>query len=218
MSSSAATSASSAPASSSSSSSSSSVGSSSSASCGADITQRILNDHAWFRQQFADGDELRAAREPSTTAHQLAEWWQPLAYRLDVHAAAEEKIFYPLLLAKGKTDPKEETLDAIKDHNKIRDGVRDAAKHIVGSDEWWAAVTKARVENDEHMAEEENEGLADFRLNVARAERLRLGEVFTRFMNEHRGMRGIDDDNKDPKKYVAAVEKKLAGAADTNKA
>jgi hypothetical protein len=45
---------------------------------------------------------------------------------LDVHAYIEEKIFYPQLLQRGADDPEGETLDAIGDHNDIRDGVGDA--------------------------------------------------------------------------------------------
>ena len=41
--------------------------------------------------------------------------------------------------------------------------MRDAERHPVGSDAWWESVGRARVANDEHMAEEEREALADFR-------------------------------------------------------
>ncbi|MFC7658208.1 hemerythrin domain-containing protein [Pseudonocardia benzenivorans] len=95
--------------------------------------------------------------------------WQPLADHLDVHAVAEEEIFYPQLLRRGGDDAEDETLDAIGDHNDIRDGVHAAARHPIGTDAWWDAVQQARDANDEHMAEEENEGLPDFRLHAAPA-------------------------------------------------
>lgn len=50
-----------------------------------------------------------------------------------------------------------ETLDAIGDHNDIRDGVRAANAAAVGTDDWWAGVGSARVANDDHMAEEERD-------------------------------------------------------------
>src|ERR1700754_863369 len=101
-----------------------------------DITKLIMDDHAWFREQFAALDELQAQTPLDTAA--VEKLWTPLAARLDVHAIAEERIFYPQLLRVGTEDPTEETLDAIGDHNDIRDGVHDAARQALGSPEWWA--------------------------------------------------------------------------------
>src|ERR1700752_3285820 len=104
----------------------------------ADITALILADHQWFREQFAKLDELQARRSVNTAG--LKRVWGPLADKLDVHAYIEEKIFYPQLLERGANDPEGETLDAIGDHNDIRDGVREANAAAVVSEEWWAAV------------------------------------------------------------------------------
>jgi hypothetical protein len=166
-----------------------------------DITHLILEDHEHFRREFAELDELRAAR--STTTADLNRVWAPLADLLDVHAAAEEEVFYPQLLRKGSDDAEDETLDAIGDHNDIRDGVRDASRRPPGSPEWWEAVNRARAANDEHMGEEEHEGLADFRLNAEPALRESLGRRFRSFKTEHAGTRGLDTSDKDPEAYVA---------------
>ncbi|HVQ97721.1 MAG TPA: hemerythrin domain-containing protein, partial [Mycobacterium sp.] len=104
----------------------------------ADITMVILADHDWFREQFAKLDELQAQTPVNRRA--LERVWRPLADKLDVHAYIEEMIFYPQLLKRGADDPEGETLDAIGDHNDIRDGVRDANAVEIASDEWWAAV------------------------------------------------------------------------------
>ncbi len=80
---------------------------------------------------------------------------EPLALHLEIHAEAEEVILYPHLLKKGGDDADEETDDAIKDHNKIRDAIVESRRHEVGTDEWWKAVWEARRENTEHLAEEE---------------------------------------------------------------
>lgn len=126
-----------------------------------DIIELIFDDHEWFRRQFAALDELKSRRRVQITAVEAV--WTPLAKRLDLHAAAEEDIFYPQLLSVGEDGEAEaETLDAIGDHNDIRDGVRAAAGNPILSEEWWAAVGRTRRANDEHMAEEEREGLADF--------------------------------------------------------
>lgn len=140
----------------------------------ADITILILNDHDWFREQFAKLDELQA--QSPVNQHALTRVWGPLADKLDVHALIEEKIFYPQLLKRGGDDAEGETLDAIGDHDDIRDGVRDANAAALATDEWWAAVGRTRVANDDHMVEEEREGLADFRRHapigcVSRSER-----------------------------------------------
>lgn len=173
-----------------------------------DITELILDDHEWFRRQFAALDELRTATPVDATA--LRAVWQPLADHLDVHAVAEEEIFYPQLLRRGGDEAEDETLDAIGDHNDIRDGVHAAARHPIGTDAWWEAVASARDANDEHMSEEENEGLPDFRLHAAGGLREALGLQFTSFMARHKGARNLDVGDKDPETYVERVEERNA--------
>jgi hypothetical protein len=163
-----------------------------------DITSLILDDHEWFRRQFAALDDLDDPNE-------LAAVWGPLADLLDVHAAAEEEIFYPELIRRGD-DAEAETLDAVGDHNDIRDGVRDAARLPVGSTEWHAAVRRARMANSEHMAEEEDEAIADFRRNADPALRDELGRRFLAFKAEHEGTRGLDTSDVDPQRYVRQRE------------
>jgi hypothetical protein len=124
----------------------------------------------------------------------------------DVHAYAEETLFYPQLLKRGEDDPEEETLDAIGDHNDIRDGVRDANAVQIGSDEWWAAVGRARKANDEHMGEEEREGLSDFRKHAPAGLRESLGRQYHSFMTSHPTTRGLDVSDKDPQAYVDSVD------------
>jgi hemerythrin HHE cation binding domain-containing protein len=160
-----------------------------------DITDLILDDHETFRRRF-----FALYTAPENAA--LLDIWQPLAELLEVHAVAEEEIFYPSLLQHG-ADAKAETKDAIKDHNKIRDAIRDAEACTAGAKAWWAAVGRARAENDEHMTEEEREGLPDFRRNSPDALRAELGARFVRFHADHRGARGIERDDKNPRRYIA---------------
>jgi hypothetical protein len=122
----------------------------------ADIIDLIYEDHDWLRRHFFYLDD-------ASTAEELTAIWEPLADRLDLHADAEETVFYPVLLQRGEAgDPRDETEDAIEDHNAIRDAVRSAREHPVGSHEWFEAVGKARTENGEHLDEEEREALPDF--------------------------------------------------------
>jgi hypothetical protein len=164
-----------------------------------DITELILSDHHEQRRMFAMLDEV----EPSDTGT-LAALWTRLAAMLEVHAQAEELFFYPELLKLGERlhDPAEaeETKDAIGDHNDIRDGITEAARHAVGSDGWWAGVKAARLANDEHMGEEEHEGLADFRRHVDLATRHRIAVTFAAYEAEH--VTGVPIVDKDPEGYV----------------
>jgi Hemerythrin HHE cation binding domain len=177
-----------------------------------DITELILADHAWFREQFARLDDLQAATPSRRDL--LAKAWRPLADKLDVHAYIEEKIFYPQLLQRGVDDPVGETLDAIGDHNDIRDGVRDANAAPTGSADWWAAVGRAREANDEHMGEEEREGLSDFRRHAPIGLREALGQQYSEFMARHPTTKGLRIVDRDPRNYVQDVEN---GAAQKSK-
>ena len=116
----------------------------------------------------------------------------------------EETIFYPALLHRGDQDEaKDETEDAVKDHNKIRDAITEAARHDPGSHEWYVAVGRARTENSEHLAEEEDEGLPDFRKHASDDMRERLGQLWVQFYAAHAGGQGISGEDVDPKTYLA---------------
>lgn len=175
----------------------------------ADITALILDDHDTFRRGFAALDDLQAPDTDTVGLEaRLVEVWGPLADLLDVHAVAEERIFYPVLLRKGdkhesdEGDAVDETLDAIGDHNDIRDAVHDATLHRPGTDAWWEAVGRARAENTHHMGEEEDEALANFRRNTTRAQRVELGKQFAEFKATHNA-RELDTSGQDPDEYVA---------------
>lgn len=164
----------------------------------ADIIDLIYEDHDWFRRHFFYLDHAR-------TADELTAIWEPIAERLDLHADAEERIFYPALLKQGEAgDPEDETEDAISDHNEIRDAIREAARHPAGSPEWFAAVGRARTENGEHLDEEEREALPDFIKSTSPELRHELAMKWLRFHHAHRNGRGVDTSDKDPEEYVAA--------------
>jgi hypothetical protein len=170
----------------------------------ADITMLILGDHDWFREQFAKLDDLQAQTPVNRAA--LERVWCPLGDKLDVHAYIEEKIFYPQLLKRGADDPEGETLDAIGDHNDIRDGVRDANAARVGTEQWWAAVGRTRLVNDDHMKEEEEQGLADFRRHAPIGLREALGRQYSEFMAQHPTTKGLSITDRDPRRYVESLE------------
>jgi len=161
-----------------------------------DITELILDDHHRQRQAFARLDDIDRA-----DTQRLGLMWEQLADFLEVHAAAEEAVFYPELLQQADPDGAE-TKDAIGDHNEIRDGIAAAARQDVGSPAWWEAVGKARGANTEHMGEEEDEGLPDFRRHATLELRDELGLRFEAAKNP-RVASTLDQGDKDPDAYVA---------------
>lgn len=165
-----------------------------------DITEEILFQHHQQRRLFAVLDEI----DRDDTAA-LAAVWKQLAILLEVHAAAEEKYFYPKVLevghgAGGADSAASETEDAIGDHNDIRDAVERAATCTVGSTDWWSAVIDARLANSDHMAEEEREDLADFRQHADLETRHRIAVQFLVFEAQH--AEGITAEDRDPEEYV----------------
>jgi hypothetical protein len=177
-----------------------------------DITQLILDDHHEQRRRFAMLEQL----DPGDTAA-LQAVWSRLAVFLEVHAAAEEQIFYPELLAVGtggtggtggRQTVEEETLDAIADHNDIRDAVLAVAGHDPGTAGWFAAVAAANAANSDHMGEEEREGLTYFRRHASLRLRHDLAVAFATF--EARNFAGVPVVDKDPQAYVRDTEEQVA--------
>jgi hypothetical protein len=172
-----------------------------------DITQLILDDHHEQRRLFAILEQIDR-RETGV----LSAIWDRLAAFLELHAQAEEEIFYPALLqvgiaARRAAGVEAETIDAVHDHNEIRDAVAEVARHRVGSDDWYTAVAAANTANSDHMAEEEREGLTDFRRLAGLSHRHRLAVAFAAY--EARNYAGVRPVDKDPVGYVRAAEKKL---------
>ena len=164
-----------------------------------DITQLIADDHTEQRRLFALIEQL----SPDDT-DALSAVWNRLHALLDTHARAEELYFYPELLKLGKgadgDSPTAETRDAIKDHNEIRDSAAKVAAEDVGSDKWFDAVAAANRANSDHMAEEERQGLTDFRRHADLSLRHELGVKFIAFDAKH--ITGVEPVDLDVDKYV----------------
>lgn len=169
----------------------------------ADIIELVYADHDWFRRQFFRLDDARSTDE-------LAAIWSALSMRLDAHADAEETVFYPSLLKHGgrddpgnpEGDPRDETEDAITDHNAIREAVRESRQQEPGSDKWFEAVFKARKENGEHLDEEEREAMPDFIKSASLELRHELGMRWLQFYADREATSGVDDRDKDADDYI----------------
>jgi Hemerythrin HHE cation binding domain len=175
-----------------------------------DITQLILDDHHEQRRLFAILEQISRA-----DTEVLSAVWGRLASFLELHAAAEEELFYPALLqvglaARRASGVEAETLDAIHDHNDIRDAIAEVARHQVGTDAWYQAVAAANLANSDHMAEEEREGLTDFRRLASLQRRHDLAVAFAAF--EARHFAGVTPRDRDPAEYVREAEEGLRPA------
>ncbi len=173
-----------------------------------DITQLILDDHHEQRRLFAIIDEI-----PDDDVVALGGVWHRLSTFLETHAKAEEKWFYPQLLQVGRAvgeaqEAKSETVDAIKDHNEIRDAIAGVAQAEIGSAAWRKAVLAANKANGDHMAEEEREGLTLFRQKASRDQRHDLAVSFIAFEVDH--LEGVKPVNPDPEKWVSEHEKQVS--------
>jgi hypothetical protein len=169
----------------------------------ADIIDLVYADHDWLRRQFFRLDDAKSKDD-------LAAIWDALSARLDLHAEAEEAVFYPALLKHGgrddpgnpEGDPQDETEDAITDHNAIRDAVRQSRQHEPGSTEWFAAVIEARKQNGAHLDEEEREAMPDFIKGASLELRHELAMQWMRFYAEHEAIKGVDNRDKDADDYI----------------
>ncbi len=166
-----------------------------------DITDVILTQHAEQRRMFAMLEEW-----PPDDTEGLGAVWTRLEILLETHAEGEERYFYPelLRLGKGAGDAEsldEEVLDAVKDHNEIRDAIRKAKDATTGSDEWWAAILDANVANSDHMAEEERQDLTDFRRHASHDLRHEIAVAFLRF-EALKAATGVTPVNEDPEGWV----------------
>lgn len=165
-----------------------------------DITELILTDHHEQRRMFALLDDLDRDDTGAVSAV-----WARLRVLLEVHAAAEERVFYPQLLGLGtgagsKESAAAETRDALHDHNDIRDAIDRTGDHDEGTASWWDAVAEVRKANSDHMGEEEREALADFRHHANLELRHELAIRFATFEAEH--AQGVDAQDTDPDTYI----------------
>lgn len=131
--------------------------------------------------------------------------WRRLRALLDTHAEAEERFFYPDLLKIGdgaadSDSATDETKDAIKDHNEIRDTAAVVESEEIGTEAWFSAVDTCNKANGDHMAEEERQGLADFRRTAGLQQSHDLAVRFAMFEAEH--LTGVAPVNKSPRAFI----------------
>jgi hypothetical protein len=169
-----------------------------------DICNLILDDHAEQRKLFAIIEEIGPGDSDA-----LGSVWNRLHGLLDTHAEAEERYFYPTVVRRGEgagdaDGMKDEVEDAIDDHNEIRDAAAAVAKESVGSKAWFDAVDKANLVNSKHMAEEERQGMTDYRRHTTPEERHAAAIRFAAFDAKY--LTGVEAVDKDADAYIEQQE------------
>ena len=127
-----------------------------------DIVNHILQMHDHQRRLFSALDEIEH-REVSA----LAAVWHGLRFYLSINMHAKETVFYPHVArvglgATGAGNAEAEVIAAIHAHDRIRSKVVDVDKFEIGVPEWFAALQKCRNLNNVHIAEDEEQNVADF--------------------------------------------------------
>ena len=97
---------------------------------------------------------------------------------LERHASAEEKVLYPRV-RKEVPDGKEESKDAIEEHDQIRESLKEVEEHDAGTELFTLAVAQLVATTKHHVGVEESELLPDFRKNSDATEREELGRKFS---------------------------------------
>ncbi len=110
----------------------------------------------------------------------LAPVWRRLAGVLDIHAEAEQEIWFPALFGHSH-EQDAQIREAIADHDDIREAAREAALHPVASAAWSRAVVAVLRLTPDHIAREENGPLAIFARRAAPELRHELGRQWAAF-------------------------------------
>ncbi len=158
-----------------------------------EITALVLAEHEIFRREFSALEDL--------SGPELAASWEELQAKLEVHAVAEEQLFYPLLAQEA--DGEQETAEGVHDHNEIRHAAAAVAEQEVGSEAWWEAVRTTRQVNADHMAEEETDFFPPFKEAVDDEQREALGIRWLAFHDEHEEAEGLSGEDAEVAEVVA---------------
>lgn len=74
---------------------------------------------------------------------------------LEVHAAIEEKIFYPVL--KEAAETRDITFEAFEEHRIVKELLKELSTSPKDSEEWTAKLTVLKENVEHHVEEEEGE-------------------------------------------------------------
>ncbi len=102
------------------------------------------------------------------------ELFAQLKTELDIHAHIEETILYPVLQEADET--REIALEAIEEHNVVKQLLSELEGMAVDQEEWKAKLTVLRENVEHHVEEEETEMFGQARQILSQEQIAELGE------------------------------------------
>ena len=103
-----------------------------------------------------------------------AELFAQLKTELDIHAHIEETILYPVL--KEADETREIALEAVEEHNVVKQLLSELEEMPVDQEEWKAKLTVLRENVEHHVEEEEGEMFGQARQILSREQIESLGD------------------------------------------
>jgi iron-sulfur cluster repair protein YtfE (RIC family) len=101
------------------------------------------------------------------------ELFDKLHSELEVHAAIEEQIFYPVL--KEVAGTRDVTFEAFEEHRVVKELLKELSSTSKGSEEWTAKMNVLRENVEHHVEEEEGEMFEKARRVLTNEEAEELG-------------------------------------------
>lgn len=140
----------------------------------------LKKDHKKVSELFKQLDETteRAVK----TREEL---FGKLKQELDIHARIEETIFYPAI--KEAEETHEITLEAIEEHNVVKQLLSELESMPVDDERWTAKLTVLKENVEHHVEEEENEMFKDARKVLSDEEVQELGARMETAKQEQKG-------------------------------
>lgn len=127
----------------------------------------LKQDHDVVDALFARVEETPPSRHPPL--------FKRIKNELDTHAHIEEKMFYPVLIEKGKKDLVDITKEGQEEHAQIKKFLREIAR-ATDKDKREAKLKVLIEDTRHHVKEEENEMFPMVRDQFSREELEKLGE------------------------------------------
>lgn len=146
-----------------------------------DVMDLILADHRRIRRLQGALRDLARSGDDADVRWRLAPLWQRLADLLEAHCAVEEEICHPAIFGSGP-QATAGTLEAVADHDDIREAIMEAHLEPIGSAGWWRAVRATLVISTQHMDAEERGILADCNHRWSASQRQKLGLEWSKFI------------------------------------
>jgi hemerythrin superfamily protein len=114
-----------------------------------DIFRLIMADHARVT------DLVRQLYNQTGSSGDRAQLFAQLKEEIELHAHAEEQVFYPLLQEREMT--RELAFEALEDHHLVQELLADMATSSMESPAWQEKLDILTENVAEHMAEEESD-------------------------------------------------------------